>query len=186
MNYWQGKKIRLRAISGEDAGLLAAQAVEQDEWTERAADYISLPMAAEEAEQRILNSAENSGDAFRFLIETLDGEIAGDLQTFDCDIRTGTFQLGLAIEPDFRGNGYATEAIEMVLAYYFGELRYQKANATVRSFNEAAIGLFESMNFLQEGRLRRMAYTGGNYYDHLLFGITQEEFFAAHPSWTAD
>jgi RimJ/RimL family protein N-acetyltransferase len=32
------------------------------------------------------------------------------------------------------------------------------------------------MGFREEGRLRRVVYTGGRYYDELMLGMTAEEF----------
>ncbi|WP_268251865.1 hypothetical protein [Litorilinea aerophila] len=36
------------------------------------------------------------------------------------------------------------------------------------------------MGFRQEGRLRRMIYTGGQFHDVLLLGLTAEEFREHH------
>ena len=123
-------------------------------------------------------------DAFRFQIESLAGELVGTINTHSCNLRCGTFNYGLAIRPDQRRKGYASEAIGLVLAYYFGERRYQKVNAEVYSFNQPSIALHERLGFMLEGRLRRMIYTGGVFHDALVYGLTQEEFAAKpwHPS----
>lgn len=63
-----------------------------------------------------------------------------------------------------------------MLRYLFEELRYQKANAHVYSFNEASISLHRNLGFQEEGRMRNMIYTQGSYHDLLLFGITREEY----------
>ncbi|MFN8537426.1 MAG: GNAT family protein [Thermomicrobiales bacterium] len=48
-----------------------------------------------------------------------------------------------------------------MLRYFFEELRYQKAYVGVYSFNEASLGLFAHLGFVQEGRQRRMVFTRG-------------------------
>jgi len=63
-----------------------------------------------------------------------------------------------------------------VLRYYFEELRYQKVTVSVYSFNEESIALHKRLGFKQEGCLRRMIYTRGQYFDRLLFGLTADEF----------
>jgi RimJ/RimL family protein N-acetyltransferase len=91
---------------------------------------------------------------------------------------------GLAILPDHQRHGYATEAIRLVLRYYFQERRYQKVTVEVYSFNEPSILLHQALGFTLEGRLRRMIYTEGTYHDVLMFGLTDDEFEAS--SWNED
>jgi RimJ/RimL family protein N-acetyltransferase len=69
-----------------------------------------------------------------------------------------------------------------MLRYYFGELRYQKVVAEVYGFNDDSISFHESLGFVLEGRLRQMIYTGGEYHDMLMFGMTSEEFSTGHGS----
>jgi RimJ/RimL family protein N-acetyltransferase len=38
------------------------------------------------------------------------------------------------------------------------------------------------MGFKLEGRLRRMVYTNGEFYDELYFGMTKEEFDQLYPN----
>jgi RimJ/RimL family protein N-acetyltransferase len=76
------------------------------------------------AESESVRGPEN--DRFRFVIETAADEKIGDVTTHDSDSRTGTFSYGLNILPEHRRRGYASEAIMLVLRYFFWELRYQK------------------------------------------------------------
>jgi RimJ/RimL family protein N-acetyltransferase len=106
----------------------------------------------------------------------LDGPFVGTINTHTCDRRCGTFRYGLGILPQHQRKGYASEAIRLVLRYFFEERRYQKVNADVYSFNEPSIRLHESLGFVLEGRLRRVNFTQGQYHDALMFGMTKEEF----------
>ena len=115
-------------------------------------------------------------DAFRFVIENETAEVVGDLTTHHCDARVGSFSYGITIRREHRRNGYAAEAIALVLRYYFRELRYQKATVSVYSFNEASARLHESLGFQLEGRIRRTVFTDGQHCDELVYGITAEEF----------
>jgi RimJ/RimL family protein N-acetyltransferase len=128
------------------------------------------------AEQEAARKPE--GDDFRFVIQDETGSAIGSISTHFCDHRNGTFYYGVALLQAARGKGYAREAITLMLRYYFAELRYQKAMAVIYSFNEASIRLHEGLGFQHEGRLRRMGFTEGRYFDHLFYGITAEEFLA--------
>ena len=102
------------------------------------------------------------------------------IATHNCDPRNGTFAYGVAIREAHQRQGYASEAIELVLRYYFQELRYQKATVHIYSFNNPSIVLHERLGFQREGCMRRMIFTEGQFFDILLYGITREEFTQRH------
>lgn len=68
-----------------------------------------------------------------------------------------------------------------MLRHFFDELRYQKVVISAHSDNEASMRLHERLGFQLEGRLRRMVYTQGRYYDELYYGMTVEEFHQSYP-----
>ena len=72
--------------------------------------------------------------------------------THTCDARQGTFRYGVAIRREHWRRGYASEAIRLVLAYFFRELRYQKLTSMVYSFNERSLRMQSSTKrWCQEG-----------------------------------
>ena len=176
---FQGEKVRLRAVEASDWEVHYQWNLDSDNG--RMTDEVWFPTSKvfvqEWAERESKRREED--DAFRFQIETLAGELVGTINTHSCNLRCGTFNYGLAIRPDQRRKGYASEAIGLVLAYTFGERRYQKVNAEVYSFNQPSIALHERLGFMLEGRLRRMIYSGGMFHDVLVYGLTQEEFVTA-------
>lgn len=120
----------------------------------------------------------------RFAIESLDGSaLTGTIGTFRCDPRNGTFWYGLAIFRAHWRHGYARDAVRVLLRYYFGERRYQKANAGVYAFNQPSIALHRALGFIEEGRERRHIFAAGEHHDALLFGMTIDEFVAQHPAF---
>jgi RimJ/RimL family protein N-acetyltransferase len=175
---WQGERVRLRAIEPSDWE--AYFAWNQDDEQARSVSNIPFPQSAEAVRQWAQQEAirKPEGDAFRFVIENETGEVVGDLTTHHCDARVGSFSYGITIRREHRRNGYAAEAIALVLRYYFRELRYQKANVTVFSFNEVSARLHEKLGFQLEGRIRRTQFTDGALHDELIYGITAEEFAA--------
>lgn len=122
----------------------------------------------------------HDGDAAQFLIETIAGQHAGVIGTHDCDRRNGTFSYGIAIRAECQRQSFGAEAILLVCRYYFEELRYQKVSTGVYSYNEPSLRLHERLGFECEGCLRRMIFSGGCFYDRVLFGLTAEEFAARH------
>ena len=183
MNIWQGQRVRLRGVEPSDWAVF--QRWDQDTEIARLCYHIPFPRSEEGTQKFAADAAlaEPKGDTVRLMIvEALSGAPVGTINTFACDPRHGTFGYGVAIARERWRHGYASEAIRLLLAYYFRELRYQKVTAHVYSFNEPSIRLHEKLGFRLEGRLRRMVYTDSAYHDELVFGLTAEEFEAASQS----
>jgi RimJ/RimL family protein N-acetyltransferase len=175
-NIWEGQKVRLRAVEPGDWAVFHKW--DRDTEAARLSYLIPFPRSSEGSKKWAaeLASTEPKDDNFRFAIETLAGELVGTINTHSCDPRNGTFGYGIAVKSENRRQGYASEAIKLVLTYYFFELRYQKVTVHVYDFNEPSLKLHERLGFKQEGRLRHMGYTRGGYYDIFVFGLTREEF----------
>jgi RimJ/RimL family protein N-acetyltransferase len=178
-NIFEGRLVRVRATEVTDLENILKWGVDTD--SARLLDQIWFPSSREQIRVFVDEQTRrySHDDTFQFQIERLDGEFVGTLNTHTINQRCGTFSYGISILPAYRRAGLATEAIRLVLRYYFWERRYQKVNAATWSFNEASIRLHERLGFTLEGRLRRANYTRGKYYDELLYGMTREEFEAS-------
>jgi RimJ/RimL family protein N-acetyltransferase len=178
--YWQGKRIKLRPLQADDWKLTIAE--EDDSEGIRVLEAgIQLPRSAQqlqdsyrEAGERMLKLDETS--TINFIVETLDGEPVGAVWMHSRNPRNGTFSFAVRISRSYRRQGYAAEAIRILLKYGFEELRYHKANSATISSNEASIQLHQALGFKIEGRLRDNVYTNGQYYDEVLFGMTRDEY----------
>lgn len=173
---WEGSRVRLRAVEPSDWEVFYTWHLDSD--SARSGYEIGFPQS-EQATQRWaerLSVTTPENDEFRWVIERPDGEMVGTINTHSCDRRNGTFSYGVIISREHRGQGYASEAVRMVLRYCFGELRYQKATAHIYDFNVPSAKLHERLGFKLEGCIRRMIYTDGEYFDDLIYGITAEEF----------
>ena len=175
-NIWQGERVRLRAVEPEDWKIFNQWDLDSD--MARECYWVPFPKSQEAARKWALDLSLEApkGDAFNMVIENLEGEFVGTINTHDCQPRNGTFSYGLAIRREYQRQGYASDAIRLVLRYFFQELRYQKCNVGVYDFNEASIKLHESLGFQHEGRQRRIYFTEGEYHDGINLGITREEF----------
>ncbi len=180
---WTGRLVRLRAIEPSDAERFNAD--QRDSEAQRTGYEINFPRSMERQRRWATDESLSDGPApfeFRFAIETLlEGELVGSMNTHAASARNGNFEYGIAIFRDHRGKGYASDAIRLVLRYYFKELRFNKANATVYAFNEASLALHRKFGFVEEGRIRQNLFTNGQYHDEHWFGMTAAEFFARYP-----
>jgi RimJ/RimL family protein N-acetyltransferase len=174
--YWVGALIRLRAI--EPADWETYFAWNHDDEMARRLYAVPFPQSREAVQRWAEHESTRKpeGDNFRFVLEAKAGLVVGDITVHSCERRSGTLAYGISVKKEHRRQGYATEALILVLRYYFEELDYQKVNATVNDFNEPSIRLHEKLGFTREGQLRRMGYTNGRYFDQLIYGMTGEEF----------
>lgn len=175
---WAGERIHLRAFSLADAA--AYQAWDQDSDQARALWEIPWPRSPEGDHRWAEQETERgvTGDNRRLVVADSIDRVIGDITTHDCDPRVGTFSYGIGIAAAHRGQGFATEAIGLLLRYMFQERHYQKAWVTIFAFNAASIALHERLGFTREGQLRRMTFTRGEYHDQFVYGLLREEWEA--------
>ena len=117
-----------------------------------------------------------------------DNRLVGRASYFDLNTRNRSVEIGYLIGPEFRGKGYAREAIILMLRYLFDKLELNKAMAQTAEFNIESVALLKRLGFKQDGRLRQHHPLDGKNYDDLLFSILAEEFGSENRSvdWKND
>jgi RimJ/RimL family protein N-acetyltransferase len=180
---WTGKRVRLRAVEPEDWEHFWR--FDEDSAAQRNGNMVLPPRSAEAqrewAKERAL--AKPEADTFVLAVESLDeGALIGSVSTHTTSIEAGRFGYGIALGGDYRRQGYASEAVRLVLAFMFRERRYHKCEAEAWSFNSASLAFHLAFGFTEEGRRRDHAFADGNYYDQVLFGMTAEEFAELYPA----
>jgi RimJ/RimL family protein N-acetyltransferase len=177
MNFWQGKHVRLRSVEPSDAAIFFEWKLDS-EITRNMKWKILPPESQTQVGREIEEHSQKKfgADSFLWVIEDDTCKAAGSIRTHTCNPHNGTFSYGISIAREHHRKGYATEAIQLILRYYFGELRYQKVNAQILCCNDASIALHKKLGFVREGMLRRMTFTDGNYYDMYWYGMTKEEW----------
>ena len=117
-------------------------------------------------------------DAFVFHIRTLaDDKFIGfvALHTIKGSNRSAMLSIGIG-EAEYRGKGYGTDAIRLILAYAFRELNLHRVGLTVLSYNINAIRLYESLGFVREGVTRECVARDGQWHDIIHMGMLYREW----------
>lgn len=157
---WVGRKVRLRGIDPADRRTL-----------------IGFDRDASQTGGYRHCAAHRVADAGNFAIETLRGRrLVGSMSVSQGD----PFSYGIGIGPPHRGCGYAADAIEVLLAFMFGQCGYRKCEVSVYGGNFASLALHGSLGFREEGRLRDTELLRGEIKYPVLMGITAREFAARH------
>ena len=183
-NYWEGKDIRLRALEAHDIDRFVEMRNDPDSEGKWFYDRLLFPESAEDMRKQYADLLlDLKGDKSYFIIETLDGEVAGNIGVWHTQRREGIFRYGVFIEEEHRRKGYGRQALIIVLDYYFNELNYQKCSATVYEYNKRSQEFQERFGFVREGSLRNELYTRGSYYDEIYYGMLREEFNGMYKHW---
>lgn len=177
--FWQGAKVRLRPLRSEDAEQGFAGSLDSPS-RQMLQLGIELPKSLELEKKALVKyiGCKDVDGVIIFAIENFEGEHVGGISLHSRDEKNGLFSFGILIYHPQRGQGYAQDAVRILLRYGFRERRYQKCNSACLHTNQASIRLHKKLGFLEEGRRRRMVFFNGEYHDEVLFGMTHEEFEA--------
>ncbi|MCM9077181.1 GNAT family N-acetyltransferase [Streptomyces spororaveus] len=182
-SFWVGKRVRLRGIEPGDGPAFMRFA--EDE--EGLGDLVSPPRSAEGyrawADERA--TAKSDSDRFQLAVEAVGtGEIVGAVGSHQADARNGWFEYGITIGADHRRKGYAAEAAILLLRFMFHEHRYHKCQVRIFAHNQASLALHRQLGFVEEGRLRELAYLSGRHHDVVMMGMLADEFAKLHSPTT--
>jgi RimJ/RimL family protein N-acetyltransferase len=179
--FWQGDRVRLRPLRLDDAE--AAFIASLDSPSRQVLQLgVELPTSVDALRKSLeeLIDCKDADGVIVFAIESLAGEHVGGISYHSRERKNGVFSFGVVVDRPYRRQGYAADAVKILLRYGFRERRYQKCNSACVHTNEASIALHKALGFTEEGRVRRRLFFNGQYHDDVLFGLTVEEFEALH------
>lgn len=95
------------------------------------------------------------------------------------NVRRGVSQtatLGYWMGAQFAGRGAMTAAVRTLLAHAFGQLNLHRVEAACLPVNEASRRVLQKAGFAEEGFARKYLKIDGQWRDHVLFGIVEEDW----------
>ncbi|HET7323439.1 MAG TPA: GNAT family protein [Halococcus sp.] len=90
--------------------------------------------------------------------------------------RARAAELAYWLAPEYHRQGYGSDAAAQMIQYAFEDRNLRRVGARCGSFNDASIGLLESLGFEHEGTLREAAWFRGEYHDMLWYGLLREDW----------
>jgi [ribosomal protein S5]-alanine N-acetyltransferase len=122
------------------------------------------------------------GTDYSFLIfEKTDGKerLAGGLTISNIRRRAAQHaSLGYWMGESFAGRGLMTEAVGLVLPFFFGTLGLHRLHAAFLPHNLASRRVLEKNGFNEEGFAENYLQIDGKWADHVLFALTRERWDA--------
>lgn len=137
----------------------------------------SLAMPVEEARKAVASMIEECRKPFVFhWVITLDGGVIGRVKGWDVNPYNGYLQLGYDMGPEFRGQGFMTEAVSAVIRYLLVDAGANRVFCSVREGNLASRRVCEKCGMQHEGTLRQhYARQDGGYDDVRIYGIVKQD-----------
>ena len=139
---------------------------------------IEMPTDIERYRRRFIENADKDHGFTCFAIENSEGRHVGLCNLFGVNERHGVFgPIGIQINVNERGKGYGTAAFRMLGKYMFNERRMHKWNSEYIEGNFGSAALHEKIGFEIEGVRKDVHFINGRYWNVVLAGITEEQFF---------
>lgn len=175
-NLFLGKLVRLVAPREQDAALLARWSEDAEYLRALDSDY-ARPVSGQEVVKR-LDPEQRDDNWLEFHLRTLENDrLIGFVALHTIEWNNGVAMLSIGIgEPAYRGKGYGSDALHLILQYAFSELNLHRVGLDVISNNTHAIHMYENAGFRHEGSVRSAVLRDGRRHDRLLMGMLRDEW----------
>lgn len=112
----------------------------------------------------------------------IDGQLSSHAQVA-LDWENGIGRLArVAVNPQFRGQGVAYRFLRQVVARFFADVRFERLELNVYTFNTAAIRTYLKLGFIEEGVRRSSVRVGDIRWDTAIYGLLRTDPMAPNSS----
>jgi len=170
----EGKRVNLRVMERDDVDFLVKSI--------NAVDFDSefLPVS-QTSKSETLRKFENPSqlamlcERQRFVIEMKDGTRIGTIACWFAQ-PTRFLEIGYDVVRSERGQGYGTEAVQLMVDYLFLSKDVARIQAFTDVRNRASQRVLEKAGFRREGTLRKAGFVKGRRADAYVYGAIREEW----------
>jgi len=121
--------------------------------------------------------ADNWIDTDEIWAITVDGELSGTVSYYFEDIQKNWLEMGIVLHESHNwSKGLGTRALRLWMNHILGTLPVVRVGLTTWSGNKRMIRVAEKLGMKMEGRIRKVRYYEGEYYDSIRMGILREEW----------
>ena len=129
-------------------------------------------------EKKYIEERKTDGSGVDFAIVLNENDrLIGNISLMDIDHNCRSALMGMFIgEEDYRGKGYGSEAIRLLLGYGFDTLNLHNVMLNVYACNTRGIACYAKSGFKEFGRRREAVFLRGKYYDVICMDILEYEY----------
>lgn len=171
----QDENLIIRAAEPRDASLIYRWENDREIWR---VSETYMPYSLYQIEEFLLNNSDLfSARQIRFIIERKeDRQNIGCIDIYDFDpihLRAG---IGILLQKEFRKQGYAQEALQLLLDYCFNILMLKQVYCLIDVLNTDSINLFTKIGFEQCGYRKEWIRTPNGFIDEIELQYINKNF----------
>lgn len=173
----RGERVTLRQVELRDLPhfYAAIYGTPNPEWKRWDAPYFPLKPTPYERFAEVW-SRYAQGDDSRLVVE-IDGALRGTVSRYWEDDAGVWLEVGIVIyDGAYWSRGYGSEALRLWTSHLFRTLSVPRVGLTTWSGNARMARAAQKLGFRLEGRIRKVRFWEGEYYDSLRFGVLREEW----------
>ncbi|WP_334055525.1 GNAT family N-acetyltransferase [Polaribacter sp. P097] len=170
----KGKTVYLRALEPEDLEFLFQIENNESFWE---VSHTQTPFSKYVLKQYLENAHLDIFEAKQLRLMIVDAnshEKIGLIDLFDFNPQHKRAGVGILIAPNYQKNGFATEALSILIDYSFTHLNLHQLYANITSDNLKSIKLFESKNFKVVGVKKDWILSQGKFKDEILYQLIND------------
>jgi diamine N-acetyltransferase len=174
MDTLKGTHINLRALEPEDLEFLFQIENNESFWE---VSHTQTPFSKFILKQYLENAHLDIYEAkqLRLVIEDNTSlDTIGMIDLFDFNPQHKRAGIGILIHPDYQQNGFASEALQLLINYCFTHLQLHQLYANITSDNMNSIHLFTKHDFIEIGVKKDWIFNNKTYKDEILFQLINE------------
>lgn len=177
--FLRGSRVRLRPLERDDLPRYAE--LFSDPEVNLSYGGLGVPESLSKLQRRYDAGEFDATDRRLHLVVEAESEVIGQVSLEnDENLPSRTAAFGILIGAGYLGRRYGTEASIVLLNYAFAVLGYHKINLDLFEYNARALGMYEKLGFVYEGRRRENHWSRGRFWDDILMGVTADEWWAEH------
>ncbi|KAF1296041.1 acetyltransferase [Enterococcus sp. JM4C] len=107
----------------------------------------------------------------------LEEKVIGDISIWYTDMKE-TVEIGFSFNPNFAGQGYATEAVKAVITELFSNKKVHRIQANLDARNSASAHLCQRVGMHKEAHFRQDYWNKGEWTDSFVYGLLESDIVA--------
>ena len=169
-----GKHINLRALEPEDIDFLFQIENNESFWE---VSHTQIPFSKFVLKQYLENAHLDIYEAkqLRLIIEDSSKKQIGMIDLFDFNPQHKRAGIGILVHPKKQQNGFASEALHLVINYSFTYLNLHQLYANITVDNNKSLHLFKKHHFYKVGIKKDWISSKGIYKDEILLQLINEK-----------
>lgn len=168
----KGETIELVPVTKEDMDFICLEETDINLWQYE--EYV------ETDKQRILKKFTDRIDqnnVFDFIVKRIsDGESIGVVYIWEYIFTRKSWEIGYVILPEYQGNGYCLESVNLLLSFAFNELDAHKVVGMCHCDNHKSASVMQKAGMSKQGVFREEYLCQGKWADQFYFSILEREY----------